>query len=221
MVEVLEEKKLTNEEIVKALYCLKGQYISYIDDDDDKCKLLFVDDILNLIHRLQEHNGNEVRMRCDMQRKFDDLQDLCIEQKAEIERLTEENKNLSIKVWNYEKPVRTPLYSNESMVNCNLVTCYNENAELKAKNAKLQKQVYELKEQFLSTCENCHLKKDIELLRYQKEQAVKDTAIKCMTDIEDCINGMLDGERYMTKNEVEYLLEHILNKKQEYGVEVE
>ena len=43
-------------------------------------------------------------------------------------------------------------------------------------NAELQKQVDELKEQFLSTCENCHLKKDIELLNFQKEQAVKDTA---------------------------------------------
>jgi hypothetical protein len=62
------------------------------------------------------------------------------EQKAEIERLTEENKKLSIKVWNYEQPARTPLYSNESMVNCNFVTCYNENANLKAENAELQKQ---------------------------------------------------------------------------------
>lgn len=42
--------------------------------------------------------------------------------------------------------------------------------------AELQKQVDELKKQFLSACENCHLKKDIELLSYQKQQAVKDTA---------------------------------------------
>ena len=49
-----EEKKLTDEEIVKALKCIEGQYISYIENDDDKCKLLFVDDILDLIHRLQE-----------------------------------------------------------------------------------------------------------------------------------------------------------------------
>ena len=50
---------------------------------------------------------------------------------------------------------------------------------------------------------------------YQKKSR---TAAKILGDIESCIEGMLDGERYMTKNEVEYLLEYILNKKEEYGV---
>lgn len=50
--------------------------------------------------------------------------------------------------------------------------------EKEKENAELQKQVDKLKEQFLLTCENCHLKKDIELLKYQKEQAVKEFAEK-------------------------------------------
>ena len=49
------------------------------------------------------------------------------------------------------------------MVNCNFVTCCNENADLKAKNAELQKQVDELKEE-----------------RYYTEQ---DTAKEIFTDL--------------------------------------
>ncbi len=49
---------------------------------------------------------------------------------------------------------------------------------LKSENAELQKQVNKVREQFLLTCENCHLKKDIKLLQYQKELAVKEFAEK-------------------------------------------
>ena len=99
----------------------------------------YVGDLLNIIHRLQDENeGLKSVNRWLLDRcKIKDGE--IHEQKAEIERL-------SIKVWNYEQPARTPLYNNESMVNCNLVTCYNENADLKAKNAELQKQLDELKE---------------------------------------------------------------------------
>ena len=57
--------------------------------------------------------------------------------------------------------------------------------------------------------------------KIQAKQVEKETARKIFGDIESCIEGMLDGERYMTKNEVEYFLEHILNKKQEYDVGVD
>ena len=46
--------------------------------------------------------------------------------------------------------------------------------EKEKENNELKKQVDKAKEQFLLTCENCRLKKDIELLQYQKEQAVKE-----------------------------------------------
>jgi hypothetical protein len=93
----MEEKKPTDEEIVNALYCLKGQYISYIDDDDDKCKLLFVDDILNLIYRLQDEKQKVVQdyyceaQHCDIQK------DIIEKQKSEIERLKEQCSKSSYK----------------------------------------------------------------------------------------------------------------------------
>ena len=89
----------------------------------------------------------ELKAQCSKSSYMDSWKNKFFKANEEIERLTEENKNLLIKVWNYERPARTPLYSSESMVNCNLVTCYNENADLKSKNAELQKQADELKEQ--------------------------------------------------------------------------
>ena len=50
--------------------------------------------------------------------------------------------------------------------------------EVETENDELKKQVDKAKEQFLLTCENCHFKKDIELLQYQKEQAVQEFAEK-------------------------------------------
>lgn len=80
-------KKLTDEQIELETY------LNSFEEGDNitvTCDLLnAMEQALDLIHRLQEHNGNEVRMRCDMQRKFDDLQNLCIEQKDEIEELKE------------------------------------------------------------------------------------------------------------------------------------
>ena len=92
----------TDEEIVKALECMAGK----VQRDCDKCAFMidkFCSDTelatatLDLIRRLQENNANQVRMRCDMQRKFDDLQTLCTKQKAEIERLTEEKDKYQTK----------------------------------------------------------------------------------------------------------------------------
>ena len=74
-----------------------------------------------------------------------------------------------------------------------------------------QKQVDELKEQFLSTCENCHLKKDIALLRYQKQQAVKDTA----KEICDLILEHWEKKQFV---ECDWLRVTISER---YGVEVE
>lgn len=68
--------------------------VGQFNGSTDKCgEKIFECDILDFIHRLQENNANQVRMRCDMQRKFDDLQTLCTEQKAEIERLTAKVEN--------------------------------------------------------------------------------------------------------------------------------
>lgn len=126
-------------------------------------------------------------------------------QKAEIERLTQENKNLSIKVWNYERPARTPLYSSESMVNCNLVTCYNENADLKAKNAELQKQVDELTKKIIARESVFH-----NLVIVEKDKSVKATAKEIFILAEDYNCGYeSDMDNFMRE------------LKERYGVEVE
>jgi hypothetical protein len=91
-------KKLTDEEIVKALeHCYHSRSCEYCYHNDENgsgeivCRSRLMGKTLDLIHRLQSENGKQVRIRCDMQRKFDDLQTLCTEQKAEIERLKEKS----------------------------------------------------------------------------------------------------------------------------------
>ena len=136
----MEEKKLTDEEIIKELInkSNRGEWceISFIN-----CvEVRVLKNAIDLIHRLQEHNGNEVRMRCDMQRKFDDLQNLCIEQKAEIERLTEENKELEKTVNDMSWIIKIHKYC----VGAN--HCQNRSDG----EFELQKQVDELKEKIMN-----------------------------------------------------------------------
>ena len=146
----MNEKKLTDEEIVKALECCNKTYNDMNRHSCDTCPYKEIEpcgkaqmiDCLNLIHRLKGENAS---LKAKYVKMLDLNEKTIAKQKAEIEQLTKENKNLSIKVWNYEQPARTPLYSSESMVHCNLVTCYDENYDLKAKNAELQKQIDELK----------------------------------------------------------------------------
>jgi hypothetical protein len=86
----MDEKKLTGEEIDVGIIeqsVEREKHLTVWLWHNKNWSAYNLSKILDLIHRLQEENGNQVRMRCDMQRKFDDLQKLCIEQKAEIERL--------------------------------------------------------------------------------------------------------------------------------------
>lgn len=82
-----------------------------------------------------------------LQKAYESLEKEFTRRSQQLKKLIEENKKLSIKVWNYEQPVQVPLYNSEGMIHCNLVTCYNENFDLKAKNTELQKQVNELKKE--------------------------------------------------------------------------
>jgi chromosome segregation ATPase len=84
----MEEKKLTDEELL-------GEFEHFVKYGLCRGKITLVD-ILDLIHRLQENNANQVRMRCDMQRKFDDLQTLCTEQKAENKTLKKDYIELDL-----------------------------------------------------------------------------------------------------------------------------
>lgn len=95
----MEEKKLTAEEIVKKLNYIKEQYLSYIYNDDDECKVLFVDDILDLIHRLQDEN-NQIKsnkfaswklkflnLKEEFDKELSEHEEFTKKAKAEIERL--------------------------------------------------------------------------------------------------------------------------------------
>lgn len=101
----MEEKKLTAEEIVKKLNYIKEQYLSYIYNDDDECKVLFVDDILDLIHRLQSEN-KELKspkfaswklkffnLKEEFDKELSGHEEFTKKAKAEIERLKIDIKN--------------------------------------------------------------------------------------------------------------------------------
>lgn len=248
----MEEKKLTDEEIVKAILqsIEYSKTITYFDEWGN-CKAIWITDILDLIHRLQSENAEQkaenerlsfyktvfdkglavslVNMQETIDKQKAEIEQLTLaveglkgenkvihkendELLGKIERLTEENKNLSIKVWNYERPARTSLYSSESMINCNLVTCYNENADLKSKNAELQKQVYDwvrvhdeqLSAMQVLTIENKNLQKDVDEL---KEDLERLDAVQSLNEI-----LMLDIDKLKEERDVfKKLFEHCNN----------
>lgn len=113
----MEEKKLTDEEIINALDKTKQELANISPEDDDYDKLLTVKTIVDychdLIHRLQENNANQVRMRCDMQRKFDDLQNLCTEQRAENEQLKKDYIELDLECRELRTELDKELADNE------------------------------------------------------------------------------------------------------------
>lgn len=128
-----------------------SSYGAYIDEEfiytDSlvKNKKVIVGNIAEYMYDLEQEIERLTEEKSFATRKMMESKAKAVELQKQVDKLTEENKKLSLKVWNYEQPARTPLYNSESMVNCNLVTCYNENFELKAKNAELQKQVNTLK----------------------------------------------------------------------------
>ena len=102
-----------------------------------------------------------------------------------IHRLQDENERLT--EWK-DKLQDTKDELEQQLIDTGFKEYCEENKRLTEENAELQKQVDELKQQFLSTCENCHLKKDIEMLRYKKEQAVKDTAKEILQEAENLLH---------------------------------
>jgi chromosome segregation ATPase len=220
----MEEKKLTDDEIVKALGWIAGQYISYIDYDEDKCKLLFVDDILDLIHRLQveidrlndmkftqEHcdlyKENE-RLKAVLKRELADHEAFTKKANEEIERLTAKYRNLEI---NYN-------------------ATWEDYRKYEVKNAELQKQVDELK------AENAILNKQVDRkdkaivremnIGYENErQTVKDTAKEIFEKLLGYIGSQqqfcIVDEEHKTLIDCDKLFDFVGNLAKEKGVEVE
>lgn len=135
------------------------------------------------IERLKTENGNQVRMRCDMQRKFDDLQTLCAEQKAEIERLTEENAILK------ENPTILAGRSLGKTIRAKLLAF----DKMKEQNAELQKQVDVLTAEkenlyFLNKNLEDYIDNHEPIWKRNTEQAVKDTAKEILQDLLKWLN---------------------------------
>ena len=166
----MEEKKLTAEEIVKKLNYIKEQYLSYIYNDDDECKVLFVDDILDLIHRLQDEN-NQIksnkfaswklkffRLKEEFYKELAEHEEFAKKANAEIEGLTEERDK-------YQEKWQTS-YMNE---------------------LNLQKQVDELTERAEIAEEIANTYQSESTTKcwvdYAVKQAVKDTAKEIFTDL--------------------------------------
>ena len=89
----MEEKKLTDEEVIKALECCINSEgcdcgnCSYNNNDD--CQHRSGEDLLELIHRLKSENEDlKAKQKCHLELIDDKNEEIC-KQKAEIERLTE------------------------------------------------------------------------------------------------------------------------------------
>lgn len=172
----MEGKKLTDEEIVKALE-------NCIDDEmgcvgcpyhGNSCRQMDID-TLDLIRRLQNENErlNDMKftqehcdlykenewLKAELKRELAEHEEFTKKAKAEIERLTEElNLALDIK-------------ETISGIGAKTTELLSENENLLKENAELQKQVDELK---IKTCPNA------DYCGGRIQQAVKDTAKKIL-----------------------------------------
>ena len=224
----MQEKKLTDEEIVKTLaLCTKSRCDDEATGDcplkrDECCQTIMAINALNLIHRLQSENAG-LKERGEI--VINSLHETIDKQKAEIERLTEENailkENPPILVGrSLGKTIRAKLLAFDKM---------------KEQNAELQKQVEKLKEeneyldivarQSLADYQTVQVQVDeltafkneaISMSLYGKgrkdgeEVAVKDTAKEIWEHIVDC---------FLMRSENKYFFKEWLQDR--YGVEVE
>jgi hypothetical protein len=149
----MEEKELTDEEIINALEHCTVNYPSCEGCplyNEQNCATKAIENTIALIQRLQENNANQVRMRCDMQRKFDDLQTLCTEQREEIEELKKDYIELDLECRELRTELDKELDEHEKfteMSSTEIKLLTTENLELKEKLNNL-----------LSECDKCFIK---------------------------------------------------------------
>ena len=207
----MEEKKLTDEEIVKSLEycanggnCQRGQCSFTKHQEHGRKNFCFgygSECALDLIHRLQDENEG---LKEHGQILINSLHKTIDEQKAEIERLTEENEYLDMCgkqfLADYQK-------------------CEIENSEL-------QEQVDELKERYLEESkERCEFEQKYKKIQHayniglgvqsshwgkKVQQAEKDTAKEILKIAVDFYDGKdIDGDLFLG------------TLRERYGVEVE
>ena len=81
------EKRLTDNEIIKALKCVPKHVSGYIIDENNKMKLVYNEDVIDLINRLQAENKRLEKEVNLVSIQFQDLQERYEESQMEIERL--------------------------------------------------------------------------------------------------------------------------------------
>ena len=199
----MNEKKLTDEEIVKALENTRITLDELKEDDDDYEKLLLIKKITNcsldLIRRLQDEK-KELQESADLFSDFNGkLNAIIAEQKAEIERLKEEKA--------FYKEKSSTLSEDYESLKKDTDRLEFRLSDERVKNAELQKQVDELKGKI------CELVADKGNLVVKVKQTVKDTAKEILTELIEKAhsNGCID----LTVNEVKAWF------REDYGVEVE
>ena len=189
----MNEKKPTDEDVVKALECCSKSWDCNNCKRDKEnnnrfiCSENLMKDCLDLIHRLQAENEELREKLIDEQFAVDKWMEENTEQKTEIERLTEENEYLD-------------------MCGKQFLADYQK---CEVERAELENQVDELKElnaKYLESIESVQAGR-CRLRCILTEQAVKDTAKE--------ICEMIDGTCISSKG---YLCS-IISKR--YGVEVE
>lgn len=197
----MEEKKLTDEEIVKALdICTTADDDMDCRDgcpmyDESYCASKLMRYACDLIHRLQNtEKANEEAWDI----KEESYKRQIAEQKAEIERLTEEKEK-------WEKSCRLWSGANKSN-HLKFTKTLEKLCEERNKNAELQKQVNELNDKLYKS------KQDMMVYHSnQMKQAVKDTAKEILQKI---MNIIKKSDGFLAEEVV-----RILAKR--YGVEVE
>lgn len=185
----MEEKKLTDEEIIDGLECCgnsrcEQRCFGYKMDGISRCINILIKNALDLIHRLQDENAG-LKERGEI--VINSLHGTIDKQKAEIERLTSlyDGKsgfmtsnigNLPLTVAGLRKAVDeiARLYMVQAELQEYNEKNYNEAKDLRRKNVELQKQVDELKS------ENAELYKEHTTLIagsiLEKQDIAKDTA---------------------------------------------
>ena len=224
----MEEKKLTDEEIVKALeHCYHNRSCEYCYHNDENgsgeivCRSRLMEKALDLIHRLQDEN-KELKspkfaswklkffnLKDELKKELAEHEEFTKKAKAEIERLTERETFL-------ENAWKTSLESTQTV-----------EIALKANRARekeLQKQVDELKESangyLLTTLYKKQADDHKRAISKQRtywekkvEQAVKDTAKEILHLIKS--SEYVDSLKTISIWAVEKIF------KERYGVEVE
>ena len=159
----MEENKLTDEEIAKAILqsIEYSKTITYFDEWGN-CKAIMMTDILDLIHRLQSEN-ERLSLIAGMVNKgvaveIVNMQNTIDEQKAEIERLTAEIGQRRAMM---------------GRMDCNYATELQKNEELQKQVEKLTEEKWKVQDD-LDNChaENTELQKQVDELTAFKNEAI-------------------------------------------------